>query len=97
MTDSDLREPDLPRTMKVRQQAPRRGLSTGANAAAAAKAALLALTTGQLPEAVEIPFLAGTRHAFPVHSGATDGVGTVTKPSRTLRSAARLSTPGVGG
>jgi cobalt-precorrin-5B (C1)-methyltransferase len=73
MTDPDLREPDLPRTMKVRQRALRRGFSTGANAAAATKAALLALTTGQLPEAVEIPFPSGDRHAFTVHSGSTDG------------------------
>jgi cobalt-precorrin-5B (C1)-methyltransferase len=73
MTDPDLREPDLPRTMKVRQRALRRGFSTGANAAAATKAALLALTTGQLPEAVEIPFPSGDRYGFIVHSGATDG------------------------
>ena len=73
MTDPDLREPDLPRTMKVRQRALRRGFSTGANAAAAAKAALLALATGQLPEAVDIPFPSGDRHTFTIHSGSTDG------------------------
>ena len=45
--------------MKVRQRACAAGWTTGTCAAAAAKAALLALATGQLPEAVEVPFPSG--------------------------------------
>jgi cobalt-precorrin-5B (C1)-methyltransferase len=61
-----LREPDLPRTAKVAQKALRTGFTTGACSAAAAKAAALALRTGEAPTAVEIPFPAGERHRFPV-------------------------------
>lgn len=64
----ELREPDLPRTMKVRQKALRRGFSTGANAAAAAKAAALLLRDGVAPERVEIPFPSGDRHSFALHT-----------------------------
>ena len=46
--DPELREPDLPRTAKVRKQALRTGWTTGACAAAAAKAATTALATGEL-------------------------------------------------
>ncbi|MGI9001271.1 MAG: cobalt-precorrin-5B (C(1))-methyltransferase [Pseudonocardia sp.] len=64
----ELREPDLPRTMKVRQKALRRGFSTGANAAAAANAAALLLRDGVAPERVEIPFPSGDRHSFALHT-----------------------------
>ncbi len=74
MTDPpELREPDLPRTMKVRRQALRRGFSTGANAAAAAKAAAMLLRDGTAPEAVDIPFPSGDRHSFALHTHAHHG------------------------
>ncbi len=68
----ELREPDLPRTMKERPRALRTGFSTGANAAAAAKAAALALA-GDVPATVEIPFPSGARHAFVPLSVTVDG------------------------
>ena len=43
--DPELREPDLPRTAKVRKQALRTGWTTGTCASAAAKAATTALDT----------------------------------------------------
>lgn len=61
-----LREPDLPRTAKVRPVALRTGWTTGACATAAAKAALTALVTGVAPAEVEIGLPAGRRVRFPV-------------------------------
>ncbi|ABP54967.1 cobalt-precorrin-5B (C(1))-methyltransferase [Salinispora tropica] len=61
-----LREPDLPRTAKVRPVALRTGWTTGACATAATKAALTALVTGVSPEQVEIGLPAGRRVCFPV-------------------------------
>lgn len=69
----DLREPDLPRTMKVRQKALRTGFSTGANSAAAAKAAALLLRDGEVEGSVEIPFPSGVRHRFALHTLRYDG------------------------
>jgi cobalt-precorrin-5B (C1)-methyltransferase len=71
-----LREPDLPRTAKVRTHALRTGFSTGACAAAAAKAAVAALG-GTMLSSVSIPFPSGQRHTFPVHSLRRDA-GTAT-------------------
>jgi cobalt-precorrin-5B (C1)-methyltransferase len=45
----------------------RSGYTTGACAAAAAKAAVLLLMGRSRPERVEIPFPDGSRHAFAVH------------------------------
>jgi cobalt-precorrin-5B (C1)-methyltransferase len=67
VTGPPLREPDLPQTAKKRQNALRTGFSTGACAAAAAKAAVAALS-GTLVRAVNIPFPSGERHEFSVHS-----------------------------
>ena len=64
--DPELREPDLPRTAKVRKQALRTGWTTGACAAAAAKAATTALATGELQEIVQIGLPSGQRVRFGV-------------------------------
>jgi len=73
MTDPSLREPDLPRTAKMRPKALRTGFSTGANAAAAAKGAALLLRDATAPADVEIPFPSGARHRFGLHSSALEG------------------------
>jgi cobalt-precorrin-5B (C1)-methyltransferase len=62
-----LREPDLPRTAKMRPHALRTGFSTGACAAAAAKAAAAALS-GTRMSTVNIGFPSGDRHTFTVES-----------------------------
>ena len=66
MTEPELTEPDLPRTAKVRKQALRTGWTTGTCAAAAAKAAVTALATGNIQKRVEIALPEGRRVAFPV-------------------------------
>jgi cobalt-precorrin-5B (C1)-methyltransferase len=68
VTDPELLEPDLPRTAKVRKQALRTGWTTGTCAAAAAKAAVTALITGEIQEAVEIGLPSGRRVSFPVEA-----------------------------
>ncbi|MDN5749859.1 MAG: cobalt-precorrin-5B (C(1))-methyltransferase [Pseudonocardia sp.] len=68
-----LREPDLPRTMKMRPKALRTGFSTGANSAAAAKAAALLLREGTAPASVEVPFPSGARHSFALHTSTHHG------------------------
>jgi cobalt-precorrin-5B (C1)-methyltransferase len=62
-----LREPDLPRTAKLRPHALRTGFSTGACSAAAAKAAVAALGGTRL-STVTIGFPSGDRYTFIVHS-----------------------------
>ncbi len=54
MTEPELREPDLPRTAKVRTGALRSGWTTGTCSAAAAKAATTALLTQQSQTTVEV-------------------------------------------
>jgi cobalt-precorrin-5B (C1)-methyltransferase len=67
MTDPPpLREPDLPRTAKVRPDALRTGWTTGACSAAAAKAAVAALVSGEVQAEVEIGLPAGSRVTFAV-------------------------------
>lgn len=74
MTDpGPLREPDLPRTMKVRPVALRTGFTTGACSAAAAKAAAQLLVEGTCPSTVDIPFPSGNRHVFEVLTGVVEG------------------------
>jgi cobalt-precorrin-5B (C1)-methyltransferase len=65
---AELREPDLPRTAKVRSGPLRTGWTTGTCAAAAAKAAATALVTREPQTAVEIGLPSGRRVAFPVMS-----------------------------
>jgi cobalt-precorrin-5B (C1)-methyltransferase len=64
--DPELKEPDLPRTAKVRQQALRTGWTTGTCASAAAKAATTALRTGELQQMVDVALPDGKRVSFPV-------------------------------
>ena len=64
--DPELREPDLPRTAKVRQQALRTGWTTGTCASAAAKAAATALRTGAPQQTVDVALPDGRRVSFPV-------------------------------
>jgi len=66
MTDEapELREPDLPRTAKVRQKALRTGWTTGTCAAAAAKAATALLATGEPQPVVEVALPGGRRVGF---------------------------------
>jgi cobalt-precorrin-5B (C1)-methyltransferase len=61
-------EPDLPRTMKVRQKALRTGWTTGTCASAAAKAATEALASRRPQEVVEVPLPSGRRVTFAVDS-----------------------------
>ena len=64
--DPELREPDLPRTAKVRKTALRTGWTTGTCASAAAKAAAATLDTGQMQDTVEVGLPDGMRVRFPV-------------------------------
>ena len=64
--DPELREPDLPRTAKVRKKALRTGWTTGTCASAAAKAATTALDTGEMLHTVEVGLPSGQRVSFPV-------------------------------
>ncbi|HEU4676267.1 MAG TPA: cobalt-precorrin-5B (C(1))-methyltransferase [Motilibacteraceae bacterium] len=61
-----LREPDLPRTAKVRPRALRTGWTTGTCSAAAAKAAATALVSGQVQTQVEVSLPSGQRVRFDV-------------------------------
>lgn len=67
-----LREPDLPRTAKVRPRALRTGWTTGTCASAAAKAAATALRDQAAQESVEIPLPSRRRVRFPVDSCVYD-------------------------
>ena len=66
--EPELREPDLPRTMKVRPKALRTGWTTGSCASAAAKAAVTALRDQRTQQVVEIGLPSGRRVTFAVDS-----------------------------
>lgn len=69
MSDTpELREPDLPRTARVRKRALRTGWTTGTCSAAAAKAATIALSVGGTPAQVDTPLPTGDRVLLPVDS-----------------------------
>ena len=70
--EPELREPDLPRTAKVRQRALRTGWTTGSCASAAAKAAVTALRDQAPQEVVEIALPSGRRVTFAVESCTFD-------------------------
>jgi cobalt-precorrin-5B (C1)-methyltransferase len=69
----ELREPDLPRTAKVRQRALRTGWTTGTCASAAAKAAALLLRDGESPSYVEVGLPSGQRVTFAVEEASLAG------------------------
>jgi cobalt-precorrin-5B (C1)-methyltransferase len=69
----ELREPDLPRTAKVKQRALRTGWTTGTCSTAAAKAALTALLTGVAPPTVEVELPSGKLVSFAVARCVVDG------------------------
>jgi cobalt-precorrin-5B (C1)-methyltransferase len=66
VTEPELREPDLPRTAKVRTGPLRSGWTTGTCSAAAAKAATTALLTQSAQSSVEVVLPAGQRVQFDV-------------------------------
>ncbi|MHB2023078.1 MAG: cobalt-precorrin-5B (C(1))-methyltransferase [Mycobacteriales bacterium] len=66
--EARLREPELPRTARVRKRALRTGWTTGTCSAAAAKAATIALATGATPADVDTPLPTGARVVLPVAS-----------------------------
>ena len=66
MPDPELREPDLPRTAKVRTGPLRTGWTTGTCASAAARAATAALLTQRPQDVVEVVLPAGRRVQFAV-------------------------------
>ena len=71
MDEPPLREPDLPRTAKVRPKALRTGWTTGTCACAAAKAAAQLLAGGPPPPAwVEVGLPSGRRVTFAVQDAA---------------------------
>lgn len=67
-----LREPDLPRTAKLRPRALRTGWTTGTCASAAAKAAATALRDQTAQDSVEVSLPGGRRVRFPVDSCTYD-------------------------
>jgi cobalt-precorrin-5B (C1)-methyltransferase len=74
MNEREIREPDLPRTAKVRTGPLRSGWTTGTCSAAAAKAATAALLTQSLQESVEVTLPAGQQVTFPVERCEYDEV-----------------------
>jgi cobalt-precorrin-5B (C1)-methyltransferase len=68
VTGPELREPDLPRTARVRPRALRTGWTTGTCASAAAKAATTSLRDQAAQDWVEVALPGGRRAGFPVES-----------------------------
>ncbi len=59
--------------MRKRSRGTRTGFTTGANAAAATRAAVVGLVSGSVPPAIESLLPNGTRVRFEVHDGASNG------------------------
>ncbi|MDR7300671.1 cobalt-precorrin-5B (C(1))-methyltransferase [Haloactinomyces albus] len=78
MSEPPLKEPDLPRTAKVRPKALRTGFTTGACSAAAAKAAAALLVDGYLPATVDIPFPDDRYRRFEVDAAVVEESGRAT-------------------
>lgn len=78
MSEPPLKEPDLPRTAKVRPKALRTGFTTGACSAAAAKAAAVLLVDGHLPATVDIPFPDDRHRRFEVDAAVIEEPGRAT-------------------
>ena len=74
----ELREPDLPRTAKVKQRALRTGWTTGTCSTAAAKAALTALLTGERPSTIDVEMPSGKVVSFAVARCDLDAAGGAT-------------------
>lgn len=70
-----MKTPSIPRSARRARKTLRTGWTTGACAAAAAKAAAMALSTGRLPETVDIPLPKGGRAAFQVAGGTVRSAG----------------------
>ncbi|MDQ3416225.1 MAG: cobalt-precorrin-5B (C(1))-methyltransferase [Actinomycetota bacterium] len=66
--EPELREPDLPRTAKVRPKALRTGWTTGTCASAAAKAAACALLDQRARDTIDVALPSGQRVSFAVES-----------------------------
>ena len=73
--EPELREPDLPRTAKVRPRALRTGWTTGTCASAAAKAATTALRDQRPQDVVDVALPSGRRVGFAVESCTVDARG----------------------
>jgi len=73
--EPELREPDLPRTAKVRPRALRTGWTTGTCASAAAKAATTALRDQRPQDMVDVALPSGRRVGFAVESCTVDARG----------------------
>jgi len=59
--------------MQKKTRGTRKGFTTGANSAAAVRAAVVGLCTGAVPSEIEVLLPNQTRVIFAVHDGATDG------------------------
>jgi cobalt-precorrin-5B (C1)-methyltransferase len=71
-------EPELSEEVAARRSGLRTGWTTGTCASAAAKAAALGLSTGTVPDRVEVALPSGRRVAFPVeHGGPVESAGPV--------------------
>ena len=58
--------------MKKKESGKRKGFTTGANSAAAARAAVIGLITGEVPQEIEALLPNDTRVVFSVHEGTAD-------------------------